>query len=255
VAWCVRRKTDWLVRSVKASLVVQTISYVVMFSLYCLASGTAIYTRTHLSTPAEMDLPQSVVVYYINVKDGDVYRRPLVGGEAKKIFDLHSKDQNDRLLVKPSAAVNGTWDLVARLDDKDDRNPPLITVVPNMPVQAVLDTRATLNPPDYAGTWFNFGDAPKLGDANDERWKFSTGFWSVEGLSVENIATGKKEQYSYETPFGNWTVRNAVHLPTNKVLFQLGHDQICAFDPVTRRIALLWHGRGPVPVIERAVVP
>ena len=62
--------------------------------------------------------------------------------------------------------------------------------------------------------------------------------------------TGNRVRFSYETPFGAWTVRNAVHLPTDKVLFQLGDDQICGFDPVERRVALLWHGRGPVPVIE-----
>ncbi len=56
---------------------------------------------------------------------------------------------------------------------------------------------------------------------------------------------------AYETPFGAWPVRNAVHLPSDKVLFQLGDDQICGFDPVNRRVALLWRGRGAVPVIKK----
>ena len=66
--------------------------------------------------------------------------------------------------------------------------------------------------------------------------------------------TSESVRFSYETPFGAWTVRNAVHLPYDKVLFQLGDDQICAFDPVRRRVGLLWRGRGPVPVIGKAQV-
>ena len=74
---------------------------------------------------------------------------------------------------------------------------------------------------------------------------------------MENKATRTRVHYSYETPFGAWTVRNAVQLPSNKLVFQLGHDQICAFDPQSRKVALLWHGRGPVPVIDKteAVLP
>lgn len=62
-----------------------------------------------------------------------------------------------------------------------------------------------------------------------------------------------------EWPFILWCLRGKEGLlrrslwasPADKVLFQLGTDQICAFDPATRRVALLWHGRGPVAVLER----
>lgn len=97
----------------------------------------------------------------------------------------------------------------------------------------------------------NFGQVQKLGSAAKSQWKFWTGFWAEEGLRGSDDATGEHVRFSYETPFGAWTVRNAVDLPSDKVLFQLGDDQICAFDPVTRRVALLWHGRGPVPVVEK----
>lgn len=80
---------------------------------------------------------------------------------------------------------------------------------------------------------------------------FSAGFWPVEGLRGKDPVSGKEIRFAYETPFGAWTVRNAVLLPSDKVLFQLGNDQICGFSPVDRRVALLWRGRGPVPVIEK----
>jgi hypothetical protein len=47
-------------------------------------------------------------------------------------------------------------------------------------------------------------------------------------------------------------IRNTVQLPSDKALFQLGEDQICVFDPTTRQVALLWRGRGPVAVMEKA---
>jgi hypothetical protein len=77
------------------------------------------------------------------------------------------------------------------------------------------------------------------------------GFWAAEGLRVSRKGTDDWFRVAYETPFGAWSVRNVVHLPSDKVLFQLGEDQICGFDPVKRQVALLWRGRGPVPVIGK----
>jgi len=42
VAWCLRGKQDWLERSLSASLVVQSSSYVVLFAWYWMASGTSL---------------------------------------------------------------------------------------------------------------------------------------------------------------------------------------------------------------------
>ena len=65
-----------------------------------------------------------------------------------------------------------------------------------------------------------------------------------------NEKTRERVQFAYGTPFGEWAVRNAVALPSGKAFFQLGADQICAFDPVTRRVALLWRGRRAVAVVR-----
>ena len=48
-------------------------------------------------------------------------------------------------------------------------------------------------------------------------------------------------------------VPNVRRVDVRRALLQLGDDQICAFDPVTRRVAFLWRGRGPVPVMEKAM--
>jgi hypothetical protein len=48
-----------------------------------------------------------------------------------------------------------------------------------------------------------------------------------------------------------WYVRNATHLPTDKILLQLAKDQICIYDPEKEQIAFLAKGRGPIAVMEK----
>jgi len=251
IAWCFRGTQDWLRRSVRATLVTQSASYVLLFGWYWMASFTSLYTAMNIVAPPDLALPESVLVYFIAPADGNVYRRSLTGGAGEKVFDLHSQDKNDRLFVRPSKSDKNHWDLVASLETKDRRHPLFVDVLTNMLVEAAPDWHSTFEPPTYEGTGFNFGEAQPLGNATHSQWKFRTGFWSGEGLRATDQTTGQSVRFSYETPFGAWMVRNAVQLPSDKVLFQLGADQICAFDPASRRVALLWHGRGPVPVIEK----
>ncbi len=76
-------------------------------------------------------------------------------------------------------------------------------------------------------------------------------YWLASGTSLYTTAQVVRpqdlslpESVLSETPFGAWAVRNVVHLPSDKVLFQLGEDQICGFDPLKRQVALLWRGMG-----------
>ncbi len=252
VALCFRRVEHWFARSFQANVLAQSASYSLLFGWYWLASGTSLYTELHVTSPAALCLPQNVVVYYISNKDGSVYRRPLAASEPIKVCDAHSTNSDDRLFMRPSSNGAGTWDLVARLETSGSREPELLNVLTNLAVDAALDARAAnTSPPKFEGTSFNFGPASSLGGATNTQWEFWSGFWPIEGMVAENKTAGEKLHFCYETPFGAWTVRNAVHLPSDKVLFQLGDDQICALDPKSRAIALLWHGKGPVPVIEK----
>ena len=101
VAWCFRGMQGWLKRSLRASLVVQSASYVLLFGWYWMASGTSLYTKMNIVTPADLSLPGSVLVYFIAPADGNVYRRQLVGGREEKVYELHSTDHDDRLFVRP----------------------------------------------------------------------------------------------------------------------------------------------------------
>lgn len=254
IAWNLHGTASWLKRSFRASFLVQTTSYILLFGWYWMASGTSLYTKANVVTPEELSLPGSVLVFYISPRDGDVYKRPLWGGSEQKAYELNSTHRDDRLFARPSASNPDHWDLVARLNTEDSPAPKFVEVQMDMPVEAAPDPYNTRSdPPKYDGTWFNFGEASRLGTTTNNTWQFRTGFWPVEGLVALNEQTGERVRLNYETPFIAWNIRNAVHLPGDKVLFQLGHDQICGFDPATRRIALLWRGRGPAPVIQRPI--
>ena len=249
VVLCVYRRQGWFRRSVRASLVVQSASYLVLFGWYWLVSPTSLYTQMHIVAPSALALPENVVVYYFSADGGDVYKRRVSGGAAEKICELGSHLGDDRLLVRRNDADEKLWDLVARVDPDRCPGGGLVAVLTGLAVEAAPESRFESDPDSWEGTRYNFGDAPRLGSAAGE-WDFEAGFWSVQGLTAVRRKSDERVQFAFATPFGEWFVRNAIALPTDKVLFQLGADQICAFDPATRRVALLWRGRGAVAVIE-----
>jgi len=252
VAWLFRATHGGLNRILRASLAIQSVSYLLLFGCYWMASDTSLYTQVKVVRASDLSLPQSVQIYYIDSSDGHIYQRGIRGSGNRKIMELHSADVNDRLFVRSSDANPDRWDLVARLETRDRRGPKVVPILTNMDVDAAPDWRTVrADPTKYPGTSVIFGSVSPLGSAATSPWEFRTGSYPVQGLRAARRATGENFHFSYETPFGAWAVRNAVHLPSDKVLFQLGANQICVFDPASRRVALLWRGRGPVPIIER----
>jgi hypothetical protein len=165
----------------------------------------------------------------------------------KNIYDLNSSRRNDRLFVKPSDTEINSWDLMAYLETDEHRQPEIVTVEEQFAVIAAPSWRSmNTDPPQYEGSWFNFGQVPQLGDAQSSSWEFWSGFWPIEGLRGTNKTTGKRVSFSLETPFVAWSVRNATHLPTDKILLQLGDDQICVYDPETEQIALCHGAEDPL---------
>jgi hypothetical protein len=192
VAWCFRGTKNWLRQSARASLVVQSASYLALFGYYWMASGTSLYTNMDIVASADLSLPESVLVYYISPADGNVYSRQLAGGGEQKVFELHSTDRNDRLFVRPNAAHTNRWDLVARLDSKAHRELRFVDVLTNLLVEAAPDWRSIhTDPPRHEGTWFSFGAVQGLGGITNSQWEFRTGFWPVEGLRASNKTTGE----------------------------------------------------------------
>jgi hypothetical protein len=252
VAFALRKDKKWLLKSIIASLVVQTASYAVLTGWYWTASAKSLYTDAHVVRLAEMDAPQDVTMYFISADDGDVCKMRIDGAEKTRVFDLNSKGLNDCLFLQSSAPDGNNCDMVACLATDDSRHPDLVTIRESFraDVPQYGQDRHKQREHDH-DTWANFGDVARLGAANSSQWEFWCGDWAGEGLSGVRKDTGARLWLSYETPFGQWMVRNATHLPGDKVLFQLGDNQICLYDPETKRVALVTKGRGPVAVIEK----
>lgn len=237
-------------RSLAASLLVQSVSYVLLFGWYGMASVNSMFSEFTIIPPDQMTLPADVRIYYIDSQDGDVYAMELGTGQVTKVFDLNSKDDHDCLSFDNRNSPTGFHDIVALLGSwtTDDSKPIDLGVTvfdgdcPQSPDGWSLLRRRWPSPSE--------GTAPKLGTAVNSPWTFKAGYWALQGLSGENAATGGRMHFAMELPYFAWNVRHATHLPADQILFELGNRQICILDLNSRKIAVLCLGRGPLAQLE-----
>lgn len=239
VLFCFRKEPGKFKRSLCGNLLVNSLSYILLFGWYWNASGTTLYTKMNVVRPEGITFPQDGFVYFITETNG-VCRFDFRSGQTQKVFQL-DMNKDDRLFVRASTFNTNNWDI---LDSEKT-----ILVSSNLQVAAAqcphdMDDRSQIE-----GTWINFGEAAKLAEGSN--WDYETGFWPIEGLRGTNQKTGEHIHFSLETPFVAWTVRAATHLPADYVVFQLGDDQICLLETATKKVALLAKGRGPVVVLPR----
>ncbi|MBN2560094.1 MAG: hypothetical protein JXQ75_04115 [Phycisphaerae bacterium] len=241
VAFCFRQAPHWFSRSIKASLLIQTVSYLLLFGGFWLVSDMSLYTHFSIVSPEDVSLPRGVSVYFISEGDGHVYRRS-DRGERELVFELASTDTMDFLKLQESKTSPDLWDLVAVLDRRrsDDKTIVIVANVMTSPPESAWMTQQ----------YWGWGSAPQIGTAANSTWRFSWGHWPTVGLYGSEKETGKDMRVSYGTPVMSWPVWRAIHLPENKVLFQLGDDQLCLFDVSTKCIGLWDRGHGPVAVSE-----
>ena len=248
VAGCFRGRENWFRKSCGASLLVQTVSYVLLFGWFYLVGVNSLLTDATIVSLDKIPLPSDVRVYYIAEADGDVYSMKLDTGLSEKVFDLNSRDDADCLSFEDSESQKGSQEIVSLLESGDVKTGIFV------PKDACpqYDDHNVLRTSRFARAGIAQGIAAKLGTAFNSPWESNAGYWAAQGLSGENSKTGDYFRLALETPFIQWSVRHAMVLPTNKVLFQLGKRQICIFDPETRKLAVLSFGRGAVAVLEHS---
>jgi hypothetical protein len=243
VFFCFRKSPDRLKRSLWGNLLVQSASYILLFSWYAIASGTTLYTQTHVVAISDVNFSKRGLLYFISQTNGTVCVLDLSSSQTQKIASLGKVDSDDRLVMQASTNNPRHWDLL-----ETSRK---FVICSNLPVEtAVYATNSyDRNTTIIRGTWMNCGEAPKLGNASTSDWKFRTGFWPIEGLRGTNEKTGESIYLALETPFVAWIARNATQLSDDSVVFQLGEDQICLFEPASKKLCLLARGQGPVVVL------
>ncbi|MCK6685600.1 MAG: hypothetical protein L6R30_24640 [Thermoanaerobaculia bacterium] len=245
---CVWRDRHPVRRSFLASISVQSLSYAVIFGWFYLASGASLVTRTHVRPYREFNQNPGATVYFIGVRDGDVWRMGLRDGVIHPIATLRSKDHGDVLFVR--RAGEGVWDLSAVTVNRQTEK-PVETVVRrgiravSAPLRDELRSEGGVQMIRYS-----FAPVVDLRPWAEGLWTFRTGVWPIEGLSWWRGGTSERDEVALETPFLSWTITNATVLPGDQVVFQLGDDQICLFYRASLSVALVARGRAPLVVIE-----
>jgi len=240
VALCLLKNAGWFRKSIWGSLVVQSASYLVVFGWYWAASGTSLYTDLTIVPPSAVSLPKDATVYYET--DGRVYARDAGSGETAKIDGSKAAAKRGQLYLRESRSAAGCWDLVVGAERPAE--PP----VPS-PSDRIISSgvKCVVADPPRGGLRPG-GDVPRF-HADKSGWRFWFG-WMAGRLDGYNENTGKGVRVSLETPFLTWPVYYPTQLPTGQVIFQLGENQICIFDPNEKKIALLAKGRSPVVTMK-----
>ncbi|MBO4796316.1 MAG: hypothetical protein J5553_02910, partial [Verrucomicrobia bacterium] len=79
---------------------------------------------------------------------------------------------------------------------------------------------------------------------------FFVGFWGGNKENDEGV------RVSLEIPYQcRWYGSYVSHLPGERVLFQLGDDQICLYDLNKKQVALVARGSSPLAVIGKKDQP
>jgi len=242
-----RGKKAW-----KGTLLTQTLSYIILFGWYGIASYTSLYTENKIVPLSEMELPKEVTIYFISTEDGNVYYGQLVEQNWQKVYDLGEKDakiDEKYLNVWPSEANTNLWDLV--FCGRDRKNKRITEVILKDIAQDATPFGDIMNGP-YTDPYSQSSDRKthQIGDAKQSAWVFINGFWAAEGFWGRNEKNNEEVRVSLEIPYqGKWYVGYLSHLPGDRVLFQLGSDQICLYDLNKKQVALVARGSSPLAVI------
>jgi hypothetical protein len=243
---CVRKQSHWFRRSVLASIIIQSFTSLILLAWFGSSNEISIYKETSLRPYGEILSNQKVTLYYIASEDGDVYRIHLGEDKPEKIYNLNSQNIYDRLFAyRPQE--NNDWNLMAQIAVAITENAQPILIENKLPENfARFDSNRTHTHPinehdDEIRDYYNH-----VADLRPENHRQL--IYEVEILGVYYGHQNSNDWFylSLETPFIQWEIRSLTILPDEKVIFQLGKDQICLFDPETRRLGLLSKGRGPV---------
>ena len=238
VALCLRKSEHWFRKSIWGSLVVQSASYLVLFGWYWAASGTSLYTDLAVVQPSAISFPKDVTLYYIDENGTNVFAQNLGQKETRKIYELTTLKNEDKLFLRESPTAAGRWDIIAGSERQSEPPAP-------MPSDRIVSdglTCAVAEPP--RGGLLPGGEVPRF-RADKSGWQFHFG-WMAGRLYGKNEKEDKTLGVSLETPFVQWPIYCPTQLPSGQVVFQLGTNQICILDPNEHKVALLAKGRWPV---------
>lgn len=163
VFFCLRKSDQRLKKSIWGNLVVQAVSYVLIFGWYWSASGRSLYTRTHIAKPVMFPAPTNSVLYYISTNN-NIYSMTLPNGTSQKISDLSYTNEQDRLFLYETGS--GKFDIYVRLHVSYHTTNDFQLVRSNLDaVATVPENERDKNLNDIPSTWFSDWGVARIGSA------------------------------------------------------------------------------------------
>jgi len=244
------KTSKWFVRSIKASLLIQSVSYVLLFGGYWAVSGKSLYTKMDVVSPQELSLPNGIVLFYISETNGDVYRADPEFLQDVKVMALGSTNHWAWafLDLEESDTFTNYWDIVAHLVPEQGENQSVV-VFPCVSTVGLVAEEQAWRTTKYGG-WGR--EAFQIGAATNSNWKFGWAHWPDIGMWARNGS--RTVRVAFGTPFGGWLAARVIHLPDDKALLQLGSHQICLVDVVNSKIALVRNGYGMLALSKDQIV-
>lgn len=228
-----KKREDKFKISLKASFIVQTVSYLFIF-LYYLSIIVSTDIKLWKIEPPENFIPFSnIVVYYISTDNGNIYRVKL-NGKGKEVFmktDIFDPDA--RLFTKKEKGNYELWVV---------ENNRAKLLVKNFAKKASFLKR-DMESEEAISPWRSFGKPAYLVPEEKVKWKIDVSYWQEYGIYIEN---GNPLRIAFPDPFHlKWAIRNTIVAGENIVVFQ-SFDQIIVADIKKRKMGVITRGRGPV---------
>ncbi|HIK52834.1 MAG TPA: hypothetical protein IGS17_18195 [Oscillatoriales cyanobacterium M59_W2019_021] len=243
--WLLLRKQEKAFRkSLKATIVIHCISYLLLFGWYATSSVTSMANQLDVVPVVQLQPNEEYLLYFISSDGKQVVRSDLEGKQQEIVKELRKIEKNPALFMCKNQ--EGQIDLVAK---------------EGMLKEIVLsDFTHSLPTLKYANSGFNSplmdsknpcysnmsGMVPKL--TENTNWDYQTVFWATRGIMGDNKANLSSFNFGLETPFAWWYVRHATHLEGDYAVFQLGEDGVYILQPQEKKIALITRGRSPVVI-------
>lgn len=238
--WIMKGKEARGRRSLKASIILQTLSYAVLIPLYLSASGVSLITNVKVDNTLSFLKTNNALIYFISLKDGALYRINADRSGMQKVEDAGLKNEYSELFIcnkNGKSTLNAYW--YVRVNNKYEYRSKVL-------LDDVRGFTAVSETCDSKDRWYGIDFRPE----NMRDWKISTGTWAIEGLRGKNVKTGETFRIALETPLEDWPISKASILPGDQVICQIG-PQIVLVDLNTRHIGLITFGLSPVVILEK----
>ncbi|MCY2964594.1 MAG: hypothetical protein NT069_13335 [Planctomycetota bacterium] len=271
---------NWFNRSLRASFIVQTASYLLLVAGYYPLTSKSVLSDVTIVEPHEISIPPGLLVYYVAKEDGHLHVLDVAHGTDEFVQELGSRGDADWIEPQsPQRMPQWMEDQRLRSGGYDDNVPssrgPTVNIRPirfvyherpevwdadgdskDVAIPEISATEMDLVADRELGDPTRFGRGViRLGTARQSRWTISSSFWADPGLVAFNQENKAMKRMALETPFLTWLGLFPTLLPSDLVLFEFPSPgngpsgQICLWDITENKVTLLARGRSPVAIL------